>query len=425
MSTCNIIPQIKTKIGSTDSLLFVEMYNNKVPRSKCLDIFYKVRSHEFTSTYGDWVNARVEWLSGKYKTLEEAQKANGVTIQTDQNGEPLLSEIKDLLKNINISYNLTDKAPVNNEVKDIVNRFGYDLNNIISNTDIKGTKQQETIIQQINSQYKTVEAKMGWNGNIELFVKNTEIPYQLKDNSITDPRVDDIINRMKDKFPNTIIEKTTFEEANKKYKDLDPRATSFITGNKIVILTDRVSGETTVEEFLHPFTLAISNRNPELFENLLEEAKNNYPKLVKEIKSNYKRYGQKTIDLEIVTQALSKALHKEYEINDTQSVSQLKKLVDKFFSYLNELLELVISDGNRVYSDMLKPTTTISDLVKLLNTEGLTFETAYDYDNTYYNLDQTSAFVNQTLERDDLTPEAKQTIDKIFKINSNIRLITI
>lgn len=421
MSACDIIPRIKTKTGSTDSLLFTEMYNNKIPRSKCLEIFYEVRTDNFFTTNGNWVKARVEWLSGKYKTLEEAQEANGVTIQTDQNGEPLLSEIKDLLKNINISYNLTDKAPVNNEVKDIVNRFGYDLNNIISNTDIKGTKQQETIIQQINSQYKTVEAKMGWNGNVELFVKNTDIPYELKDRTITDPRVDDIINRMKDKFPNTIIEKTTFEEANKKYKDLDPRATSFITGNKIVILTDRVSGETTVEEFLHPFTLAISNRNPELFSNLLEEAKNNYPKLVKEIKSNYKRYGQKTIDLEIVTQALSKALHKEYEINDTQSVSQLKKLVDKFFSYLNELLELVISDGNRVYSDMLKPTTTISDLVKLLNTEGLTFETAYDYDNTYYNLDQTSAFVNQTLERDDLTPEAKQTIDKIFKINSKIK----
>ena len=113
MSSCDIILKVKTPTGSVDSKLFKTLYEDlKIPRKKVIDIYYKARSSEFISKYGNWPLARLSWIKGEYKTIEEAKQAFNIKIETDSLGEPTLDAISSVLKDFGYSKPTTIKPGV-------------------------------------------------------------------------------------------------------------------------------------------------------------------------------------------------------------------------------------------------------------------------------------------------------------------------
>jgi hypothetical protein len=51
---------------------------------------------------------------------------------------------------------------------------------------------------------------------------------------------------------------------------IDPRANSFVMGNTVYLIKDRVSSTIAVEECLHPFIAALERSNYFLFNSLFE-----------------------------------------------------------------------------------------------------------------------------------------------------------
>ena len=99
MAQCSIIPKIKTPKGDVESNLFKDLYEGlKIPRAKALEIYYKVRESNFMVKNGNWVGARVAWIKGEYNSIEKAKEAYGVTIATNNLGEPTVESISDVLK---------------------------------------------------------------------------------------------------------------------------------------------------------------------------------------------------------------------------------------------------------------------------------------------------------------------------------------
>jgi len=138
------------------------------------------------------------------------------------------------------------------------------------------------------------------------------------------------------------------QRANVDYKDIksfyDPSTmTSYI-------LTDRVDDETPIEELLHPFIDAVKQDNPELYKNLLAEAKANFPQLkliIDRDYSNKRGYSQNIRDIELVTQSLTRHFKNEYEKKPTTSfVDKVREFLAWFFNTIVDGLHKVITGKN-------------------------------------------------------------------------------
>ena len=163
----------------------------------------------------------------------------------------------------------------------------------------------------------------------------------------------------------------------KRLKDVSfDNVNSFYYQGAVVLVKGRVTNETAIEEVLHPFTDAIQNENPTLYNGLLSEAKNNFPEMVEEIRAAYSsnlRFSDQERDMEIVTQALSRHFKKEYETKPTTSfINLVKEALEWLRSVINNFHELIT--GGSIPVSQISSTATFSDIAKLLNTEGINFD---------------------------------------------------
>ena len=636
MAQCSIIPKIKTPKGDVESNLFKDLYEGlKIPRAKALEIYYKVRESNFMVKNGNWVGARVAWIKGEYNSIEKAKEAYGVTIATNNLGEPTVESISDVLKDFGYVTPTTIKPGVselfesNPELANIGTQEQYsqyldtkqpnvvlpigtsgsgkstfikslpqenlvviepdamrveftgDINDKskdkeiyieAANRAIKAIKQGKQVvfdttnltkdkrlpfieaikkaIPTANIQYKLMELnpelakqrikaqiargenranvpdstidrhaesykqmlqdiksepiteykELGSKQDIEGFKKftksespvvniNDTIPststvydiveqypeitnylnkieaenlsrlinesYSKNDVTavITDlfngrykvnltnnqgqkynisslstsPKVDTIIRRLAEKLPGITVMSMTYAEAQAKYNGkLPPNSTSMIDGSTVILFSDRVTEETAIEEMLHPFVFGIAKQNPELFENLLKEASRLYPELAASISREYKSRGQTTVNLEIVTQALSKVVNKEYEQNDTRVVEEAKGFFRKFLDLLSDWFNSIINDPDIYISpSFLESNLTLGDVAILLNTEGLQFTQEFT-DKIFYNLTANTAYANQVLDYEakmgqEIPKEMRATIDKLFVDSSFVK----
>jgi hypothetical protein len=136
--------------------------------------------------------------------------------------------------------------------------------------------------------------------------------------------------------------------------------------NQVVLIDSRVTDEVAIEEVLHPLVAGIKLENVELFDNLLKEAKINFPKLFEKIDKLY----EKDIDEELVTQALVKHFKKEYEKTPTQGF--LNSVAELLNIFLNKIIDLysVITGGVLPVKNITSDTT-LTEIAKLLNTSDL------------------------------------------------------
>ena len=164
-------------------------------------------------------------------------------------------------------------------------------------------------------------------------------------------------------------------------------STGYILGDHIFLDGSKITIETTAEEFFHPFVECFAKQQPDVYKQLLQQAKDEFPTLYKEILSVYSsstKYTKEDFDKELLTQALSRYFSAQLN-GDINKHNKLDDIIDKFLSYVKELLALMdISgpflpiwkhpNGNVVVGiEHLENITSLQDLATILNTYGLAF----------------------------------------------------
>lgn len=195
------------------------------------------------------------------------------------------------------------------------------------------------------------------NGTYEIKIKTGLFTKQdvLKKSRGTDTtHTTKIINHLGKMFPEVKIRIATLEEAEEHYnglpewqkKDLPfEEVKSYFVNNEVVLIKERITTETAIEEVLHPFIDAVHVDNQPLFKGLLSEAKKNFPILNQQIQDSYsdlKGFDKTDRELELVTQALSRHFKKEYEGTPTLTWKQkviellnwLKRIINDLHIYI-------------------------------------------------------------------------------------------
>lgn len=119
---------------------------------------------------------------------------------------------------------------------------------------------------------------------------------------------------------------TENEWKNKKFSDI---SNGVIDGTDVYLRKNRMNGQIAAEEMLHTFVYNVAIKNPELFKQLAQSARENFQKLAFEIDSLYTQHK----DEELVTQALSRCFTLKYIQNDGKK--------NKFISWLKKVGQLV------------------------------------------------------------------------------------
>ena len=196
-----------------------------------------------------------------------------------------------------------------------------------------------------------------------------------------------------------------WKKSNVKYNEVK----SFYVDGVAYLIKGRVTDETAIEEILHPFVDAIKVENEELFNTLLGEVTTNFPQMVQEIKAAYNKdtrnFSDVERDLEIVTQGLSRHFNKEYEETPTQGfLDKVREALEWFMEVINNLNEYLT--GRPLSVRDINPNTTMTDIAKLLNTEGIQFKLEKKVDGKI---------------RFSLTPQKQKVIDKVLSESNGIQ----
>lgn len=139
-------------------------------------------------------------------------------------------------------------------------------------------------------------------------------------------KIGKLFSSLQSKFPNIKgIRFAVLKGANAKFEN-----------GYVYIDPNNVTSDTLVEECLHPFVDALYHENPELFNNLLKEARKEFPKLRAEIAKSYspKKFTPEDRYKELVTQALSRHYAEIYRNDIKQESSIWKKALDWILNVL-------------------------------------------------------------------------------------------
>ena len=162
------------------------------------------------------------------------------------------------------------------------------------------------------------------------------------------PHAREVVRHLMRMFPQVSVTMLSVKDAKILYDDLPieqkaelpfDQINSFYVDGQAVLIKGRVTDDTAIEEILHPFVDSLYLDNPELFNNLLAEAKLSFPVLSEQIRDSYtdrRGFSQKHRDLELVTQALSRHFNDEFTNNETKS---FKDAVKKFMEWFMNIIK--------------------------------------------------------------------------------------
>lgn len=203
----------------------------------------------------------------------------------------------------------------------------------------------------------------------------------------TTPHSKNLLVHLQRLFPQLNITVMSVAQAEKYYNSLPAsqkanvpfnKVRSFFVNGNAVLIKGRTSNETAIEEILHPFIDSLLVDNPQLFESLLEEAKQNFPVLWQTIQDAYtdrRGFNEQHRNLELVTQALSRHFNKEFETQPTQSFrSKIKQFLQWFANIIKDFHKYLTGRPLVVKATILTQNTKLTDLAKLLNTSDIEFQ---------------------------------------------------
>ena len=178
----------------------------------------------------------------------------------------------------------------------------------------------------------------------DLFTKK-DILQESRDND--GAHVVDVIQHLGKMFPTVSIDIVSVDEARNHYNSLEEwqkadvpfaQMNSYYVDGQVKLIKGRITVETAIEEVLHPFVDAIYQENKALFNNLLSEAKINFPQLAAQVDDSYsdlRGFNKEDRNLELVTQALSRHFKEEYE---TKPTATWKDLIQQLLDWLRSVV---------------------------------------------------------------------------------------
>lgn len=233
--------------------------------------------------------------------------------------------------------------------------------------------------------------------------KNFDLKDSIKENDekIHKDKLDSLVNFFvnklgidKDKI--NYITKTEFKT---QFPDIyKENAQSVYSNSKFYFFTNNVTSDITVEELLHPFIYTVKTLNPELFNNLLKEAKKDFPLLHQKIQTLYKSQVQSVRDQELVTQAMSRVFN---DVHENEEARSFRDVISEFVSWisghLNDLLKYFgTSKVIHLSVEDLHPDTKMQQIANLLNAHDTKFDVVFPK-GTFYNQAQTTKSFNDTV----------------------------
>ena len=322
------------------------------------------------------------------QTMIKDQKVNFALKQKDF-GEAVLDNMRRekigsrlfgqfLINNSNPNTELYDEAYLENNLKKFYRYL--EINNIpVKSFKVTKTDKSYKVEALFNSftPKDIIEKSRSWDTNrsraVVMHLKKMFPQVQIKMLSPTQARV------VYEKIPKWRKKNVGFNEIN-----------SFYRNGVAYLIKGRVTDEIAIEEILHPFTDAIKIENEELFNSLLEESTKNFPVLAQQITDAYNQqtrdFSVIERDLEIVTQALARHFKNEYETTPTKSFLEKIASVLEWFKGIIKNLNKYLT-GKPLPVSAINAKTSLSDVAKLLNTEGIQFKLEKRVDgNVRYSL---------------------------------------
>lgn len=343
-------------------------------------------------------------------------------LKTRQFGQALLAN----LRRERIGHNFQDEFYVNNsnQDQDDYNNIVYDERVLTANAkrlrrylDVNNIPQEFVDLQRTEKTYRVVLRydKLNATDIIE------------KTRSWDTPRSKSVVKHLLRLFPGVNVVMMSVGKAEDLYKSIPSWKTSdvpfkqinsFYVDGTAVLIQGRVTDETAIEEVLHPFIEAVRIDNKQLYNSLLAEASKTFPEMVQQIKDAYNKdrgFNENDRNIEIVTQALTRHFKKEYENQPTKTfLDRVKDLLEWFSNIIKNLSEYLT--GRPIPVSAINPDTKMSDIAKLLNTEGIEFKLDINTNGRVkYNL---SPSKNKQLQaaRSVANPVQIEALDRMFNL---------
>lgn len=219
----------------------------------------------------------------------------------------------------------------------------------------------------------------------------------------------------------------------------DPASNCCIRGNIVYIKESaaaKVTQEQFIEEFLHPLVHNVYQTNKELSQKLLNEAKKDFPDLVRQITGLYKEYGENIINEEIIAQVLSKYLSQEISksgFNNRNLINYIKNFFQEIFDNFKDLfgeIDIDYISNTKMFTlngRNIKDVLNYKEFAELINSKQIVFDDRLGLSDIRHHLnvqnvsDVVAPPLKQQLEwkKADLQGEIRKLQDKINTLERN------
>jgi hypothetical protein len=214
------------------------------------------------------------------------------------------------------------------------------------------------------------------NGNKYRLVYTSPSPLRSQEEAKKQDKVKAITDFLSERFgykDNVVF--TTKADFAKEHPSLySPNIESAVVDGKIYIFKT-ASNEVAAEELLHPFVTALKNQNPTLFNNLLKQARAEYPEIGQHVLRNY---PPEIAQEEFVTQVLAEVFTKGFEEGKSKS---FKDVMQDAFNWIKDMINQLL--GYYIDNAKLPDNLTFNDIVEILNTTDTHFDTQFSTNPLY------------------------------------------
>lgn len=395
-----------------DILALPELQGN---REAALDIWLHAYTDRFKSQFGDW-----EKSPKSFKGL------------LDSNGEPVYKTVVPLA-----SYNLSD----------IAEQFAYQQSELERNfkfnagLTLMSRDKAQRILDWVakNGKYNALNASLrGVNDGskimyvVELSEKPLQQMYKDADRyavELQKTEVNKVINRLAVKFPKLETKWITPEELDQKDHPVDvSNVRAFVRNGVVHLVEGRANSSVAIEELLHPFIESLFQDNRALFTGLFNKGKEQYPDLWKKVQQAYtssRGFTEEDRKKELVTRVLQQMLQEDLD-NPEKTFQELKKLLQRFFSWLRELLQEVFdlrTDGSIMVQAYSLPTKiSYQELVDIINTKDVKLSTAIAKASSY-NLDGEIDNQESNSSKDRKLARVEEQMDIVRKVVNDLKKV--
>jgi hypothetical protein len=191
---------------------------------------------------------------------------------------------------------------------------------------------------------------------------------------------------------------------------------AFFLGGQVYLVADYIDAESTLHEFVHPLVRAIARSGQKgAIDNMFSEAQAQNPELVEQIKQKYGylQEGSEYFKEEVIVTHLTSLVN--LESLGRNLTPENKTFIGKLLYAVKQLLRKAF--GRKISVDSLSPTTSLSDLAKMIES-GTTFtfntDIISDSDFAAYVRDHTEYF--NDLRRIDRTGEFQNSINRMYDV---------